>query len=160
MKELTIQIKYRQCGYEELSEDERALADAAKEATKSSYAPYSKFNVGAAVQLSDNTIVTGCNQENAAYPSGLCAERTALFRAGAEHPEKPVTALAIAAFNEGNFLSSPITPCGSCRQVLAETETRYGQPVKVILYGTDYCTVIDGGATDLLPFCFDEEFLK
>lgn len=155
MKELSLSIQYRECSYDEMDESDRSLADSAKAATLSSYAPYSRFNVGAALLLEDGTVVTGCNQENAAYPSGLCAERTALFRAGAEHPDTPVAAIAIAAQTGGKYLESPITPCGACRQVLAETETRYGgKPIKVILYGSEKCYIIDGGAPALLPFCF------
>lgn len=155
MKESRLEIAYRECRYDEMDDTERNLTDKAKAATLSSYAPYSKFNVGAALLLADGTVITGCNQENAAYPSGMCAERTALFRAGAECPDTPVTALAIAAQTGGKYLESPITPCGACRQVLAETEARYGgKPIKVILYGTEKCYIIEGGASALLPFCF------
>ena len=96
------------------------LVNAAKEATKGSWSPYSGFKVGAALLLDDGTVVTGSNQENAAYPSGLCAERTALFAAGHAHPGKSVTALAIAARNDNGYTAQPITPCGACRQVLNE----------------------------------------
>lgn len=159
MEKIIYRINYIRSSYEELSEEERKLTDAAKNATRGSYAPYSKFCVGAAALLADGTVIIGANQENAAYPSGLCAERTALFSAGATHPGTPVTALAIAAYTNGKFLSKPVTPCGSCRQVLAETEARFGTAVKIILYGTDYCLVFDKGSSDLLPFGFDEEYL-
>ena len=107
---------------DELESEDLKLVNAAKEATAGSWSPYSGFRVGAALRLDDGTVVTGSNQENAAYPSGLCAERTALFTAGHAHPGKAVTALAIAARNDKGYTAQPITPCGACRQVLAETE--------------------------------------
>ena len=116
MKELKIEIRIRSCAYEELSEEERRLIDAAKEATARSYAPYSRFHVGAAALLANGIIVSGSNQENAAYPSGTCAERTTLFYANSQYPDQPVKALAIAARNASGFLDSPIPPCGACRQ--------------------------------------------
>ena len=121
MKELKIEIHIRSYAYEELSEEERRLVDAAKEATARSYAPYSRFHVGAAALLANGIIVSGSNQENAAYPSGTCAERTTLFYANSQYPDQPVKALAIAARNASGFLDSPIPPCGACRQVLLET---------------------------------------
>ena len=137
----------------ELSEEDRELVEAAKQATDGSYAPYSKFNVGAAVRLHDGTIVAGANQENAAYPSGLCAERTALFAAGAQYPEKPVVALAIAARKGKRFLPKPISPCGACRQVISGMEERFNVPIRVLLYGTDGVLVSEG-VTPLLPLRF------
>ena len=110
--------------------------------------------------LDDGTIVTGSNQENAAYPSGLCAERTAIFAAGHAYPGKAVTALAIAARNEKGFTAQPITPCGACRQVLAETEQRGGKPIRYILYGTEGTMIIDGGTDVILPFCFGADSMK
>lgn len=154
MDNLEISIPYAKCSYYELDEEMRRLTDAAKKATESSYSPYSGFKVGAAVLLSDSTIVTGCNQENIAYPSGLCAERTALFSAGSAHPDTPVTAIAIAAFHDGEFTGKPVTPCGACRQVLAETQSRYGRQISVLLYGTEYCIFIKDGISALLPFSF------
>ena len=118
MKELKLEIHIRSCAYEELSEEERRLIDAAKEATARSYAPYSRFHVGAAALLADGTVITGSNQENAAYPSGTCAERTTLFYANSQYPDQPVKALAIAARNASGFLDSPPNnatgiPCAS-----------------------------------------------
>ena len=117
MKELKIEIGIRAFRYEELEELDRKLIDAAKEATNRSYAPYSHFSVGAAALLANGTIVTGSNQENAAYPSGTCAERTTLFYANSQYPDQPVMTLAIAARSESGYLESPIPPCGACRQV-------------------------------------------
>ena len=125
MKELTLTIPIRVFSYEELDEADRHLIDTAREATRRSYAPYSRFAVGAALRLIDGTIVSGSNQENAASPSGLCAERTTLFYANSRYPDQAVDTLAIAARNErGEFLSDPISPCGACRQVMVETEKR------------------------------------
>ena len=132
--------------------------EAALKATEQSYAPYSKFHVGAAALLEDGTIVTGSNQENSAYPSGLCAERVTLFHAGHQYPDMPVVALAIAAATNGRQVES-ISPCGACRQVLLETEQRYGKPMKVLLCGTKEVVVAES-AESLLPLCFGAKDLK
>lgn len=143
----------------ELTPQELALLDEARRATYRSYAPYSHFSVGAAVQLADDSIVTGSNQENAAYPSGLCAERTAVFYAGSQYPEQPIRRLCIAARDtNGQFLPRPISPCGACRQVLLEAEQRAGGDIEVVLYGTEGIYIIRS-IKDLLPLCFDESFL-
>lgn len=143
----------------ELNEDDRQLVEAAKRATTNSYAPYSRFRVGAAVRLQDGTIVIGANQENAAFPSGLCAERTALFAANAQHPRQPVVALAIAARKGRRFLAKPIPPCGACRQVISGVEDRFGQPVRILLYGTDGVLVSEG-ISPLLPLRFVNDNMK
>ncbi len=145
--------------YEELPPEYRKLVDIAKQMTEASYCPYSRFAVGAALQLSDGTVVRGCNQENAAYPSGLCAERTAMFAASANHPGKAMKVLAIAAYTDGHFTEQPVSPCGGCRQVMVEFEDRQKEPLTVILYGTDGTYVIDS-AKELMPFCFVSESLK
>ncbi len=142
----------------ELPTPYQQLVEQSKEASKLAYSPYSKFNVGAALLLDNEQIVKGNNQENAAYPSGLCAERVATFYANAEYPNNAVKAIAIAAANSEGFLSVPITPCGSCRQVLLETEERYEQEISIILYGTEKIWVIPN-AKSLLPFSFDKEAL-
>lgn len=160
MKQLTRTLSWSVCNLEELSEQDLKLVNAAKQATSGSWSPYSKFKVGAALLLDDGTIVTGSNQENAAYPSGLCAERTALFSAGHMYPGKTVTALAIAARNDNGYTAQPITPCGACRQVLAETEQRGGRPIRYILYGTQGTMIIDGGTDAILPFCFGADSMK
>ncbi len=155
MKELIHTCRYMLCSYEELCESDRQLIDVAKHATERSYAPYSHFRVGAAVRLSDGTVVTGTNQENAAYPSGLCAERTALFYAGSAYPDKAVEALAIAAYTEERFTESPIAPCGACRQVMLEVEQRYQRPIRLLLYGAEVVCLVEGGVGELLPLAFD-----
>lgn len=156
MEELTLKSTLFVAQLSELSDSERRLIEAAKESTYNSYAPYSHFHVGAAILLKNGTIVPGCNQENAAFPSGLCAERSALFAAGAQYPDQPVMMLAIAVRNsKGEFLEDPASPCGSCRQVIIETETRYKQPIRILLYGTKFTYVMDG-IKELMPLSFTE----
>ena len=159
MKDLTLQIDIKIYDYSELSDADRQLIDSAREATQRSYAPYSHFSVGAAARLADGTVVTGTNQENAAYPSGLCAERTTLFYANSQYPDQAVETLAIAARNESDFLESPIPPCGACRQVLLETEQRFRQPMRILLYSKNDIYVLEG-TKDLLPLSFGSEYLK
>ena len=150
-----IKIAYKE--YETLDELEpgdKELAQAAIEAMQGSYAPYSNFNVGAAVMFEDGEIVKGANQENAAYPSGLCAERTALFYASASRPDKAMKALAIVAGQNGNICESPATPCGACRQVMAQYQTKSGIPMRVILVGSGKIWRFEK-VDDLLPLIFD-----
>ena len=135
MKDLTITSVIKVYEYDELNDTDRALLDDAIEATRRSYAPYSHFSVGAAALLANGVVVTGTNQENAAYPSGLCAERTTLFYANSQYPDQAVVTLAIAARTEKDFIDTPIPPCGACRQVILETEKRYKQPIRILLYG-------------------------
>ena len=146
------------CLLSELNDDLQPLAAAAVKATEQSYAPYSGFHVGAAALLENGMIVTGSNQENAAYPSGLCAERVTLFHAGHQYPDIPVMALAIAAATKGEQVES-ISPCGACRQVLLETEQRYGKPVKVLLCGRKD-VIIAESAESLVPLFFGTNDLK
>ena len=153
MENVKLEINMQFCQMSELSQDEIELIEKAKAATASAYAKYSHFKVGAALRLKNGTIVIGANQENAAFPSGLCAERTAVFAAQANFPEQPIASLAIAASNENGFLTDPITPCGSCRQVLLEIEDRYQQPVKIYLYGLSGVYVINS-IKDLMPLSF------
>ena len=156
MKELELKSVILSCQMDELSAEEQHLVNLAIEATNRSYAPYSNFHVGAAVRLENGEEIIGCNQENAAYPSGLCAERTALFSAGAQYPDVPVEMLAIAARGtDGELLSEPVSPCGSCRQVIIESETRAGHPIRILLYGRKCVYVIDG-IGKLMPLMFSE----
>jgi len=159
MKEIGLHIKIHFYEMEELPKEERELVESAIAATDHAYAKYSIFRVGAAIRLSDGSVMIGANQENAAFPSGLCAERTAIFAAQAQYPEKAITMLAVAARNENGLLKEPVTPCGSCRQVMLEVEDRYQQPMKVLLYGTDGVYVIDS-AKDMVPLSFISENLK
>ena len=150
-----IKIAYKEyASLEELEHKDKELAQAAIDATAQAYAPYSKFNVGAAVLFEDGIIVKGSNQENAAYPSGLCAERTALFYASASRPDKPMTAIAIAASQNGELLETPVTPCGACRQVMAQYQLKSGLPMMVLLIGAHSILKFEK-IDDLLPFIFD-----
>ena len=158
MKDVKIPIHISALTYDELSEADRTLVDEAKQATSRSYAPYSHFSVGAAVRLANGEVVSGTNQENAAYPSGICAERTTLFYANSRYPDQAVKALAIAAHNGTDFVDTPIPPCGACRQVILETEQRFGQPIHILLFGKEVIYVMDG-IGNLLPLSFGTEFL-
>ncbi len=150
-----IKISYMEYdSIEQMNPEDRELAQAAINATKHSYAPYSKFNVGAAVMLDDGEIITGSNQENAAYPSGLCAERTAMFYASANRPDKAMTKIAVAAGQDGKLCDSPATPCGACRQVMAQYQTKGGRNMEIILVGGKKIWKFEK-VDDILPFIFD-----
>ena len=156
MPELELKSTIQVCQVEELTAEEQHLIQLAIEATDRSYAPYSHFSVGAAVRLDNGIEVTGSNQENVAYPSGLCAERTALFYAGAQYPDQPIRMLAIAARGtDGELTDEPTGPCGACRQVIIESETRAGIPIHILLYGRKHVYVIDG-IRPLMPLTFSE----
>ena len=139
----------------ELPEEDRRLMEAAMEATESAYAPYSRFHVGAAVRLADGTVVTGSNQENIAYPSGLCAERVALFSVSAQKPDQAVEMLAVVGYTEGEYCEA--SPCGACRQVMAEYESRYANTITVLCYLSGGRIRRITGVKSLLPFGFDAE---
>lgn len=156
MKDLRLEIQIKECQLDELSDTDRSLVTMAIEATASSYAKYSQFHVGACVMLANGVVIKGCNQENAAFPAGICAERSAIFAAGAQHPDQAVTVLAIAARDtQGELTLEPVSPCGTCRQVMIETETRFGHPIHILLYGQRRVYVIDG-IRNLMPLSFTE----
>lgn len=159
MKEVKILTTLHQMQVSEMSEAQRELVERAKQMVNNSYSPYSHFQVGAAARLSNGQIVCGSNQENAAFPSGLCAERTTLFAANANYPDAAVEALAIACYTKGHFTAEPGAPCGSCRQVMLETEHRYHCDMQVILYGESFCYVVDS-AKELLPLIFVSDNLN
>lgn len=144
----------------ELSEADQNLIVRAREAGRNAYAPYSAFHVGAALMLEDGTIHIGSNQENVAYPSGLCAERVALFHAGALHPELAVITIAVTCSSKQFRVDSPLAPCGACRQVMAETERRYGKPIRVLLAGETGAVYVIASVKDLLPLSFVADELK
>jgi len=154
MKNLNITAKIQIYSQNELQSEEKKLIDCAKDACSRAYAPYSQFQVGAAVLLANGEIISGSNQENVAFPSGLCAERTALFYANSQYPDQAVKSLAVAAFTQGDFIDRPISPCGACRQVILETEIRFQSPVRIYLYGKSEIYVIEG-IKDLLPLAFN-----
>ena len=156
MKDLKLKIQIKECQMDELTQDEQFLIEKAIESTNNSYAKYSHFHVGAALQLENGQVLPGCNQENAAFPAGLCAERSAIFAAGAQYPDVPVKTLAIAARDtNGELTEEPVSPCGTCRQVMIETETRFSQPIRILLYGRRRIYVMDG-IKNLMPLSFTE----
>ena len=156
MEKKSLTIPYEAyASIEELDAADRSLMEAAIEALKGSYAPYSHFNVGAAVRLADGTVVKGANQENAAYPSGLCAERTAMFSASANHPGVPFESLALVCAREGALMPNPGSPCGACRQVMAQYEREAGKPMRILL-GSSGPTLAFDGVESLMPFIFND----
>ena len=159
MKQINLTTKITVYSYEECTEQEKKLVDAAKQATSNAYAPYSHFHVGAALLLENGTIITGNNQENAAYPSGLCAERTAVFYANAQYPDQKIVAMAVAAFYKGKFTEDLISPCGSCRQVLLEVESRYKSPVRILLYKEENEVYVAESMSSLMPLSFTKDAL-
>jgi cytidine deaminase len=140
------------------SEFQKIIIDSKNAATRA-YAPYSQFKVGASVLLSNGEVISGNNQENAAYPSGLCAERVAIFYANSMYPDIPVKAIAVCAYNKNGVLKTPVTPCGSCRQVILETEIRFNSPISIILIGKNTIQLIEN-ATQLLPLHFEKDKLS
>ena len=139
---------------EDFDLETKYLVHKAKDAAIHAYAPYSKFLVGSAVLLSDGTVVTGTNQENAAYPSGMCAERVALYAAASQHPEVVISKIAVVARRKTGKEYIPATSCGPCRQVLLEFETRQNKAIEVIMLAPDHKWVRASSAHSLLPFCF------
>jgi len=156
----TIELKvFEYSNSDELSDQDKNLLQCAREAGKNAYAPYSHFRIGSAVLLENGEIIRGNNQENAAYPSGLCAERVALFYASANYPFVGVKALAISALNIENIRTEIAKPCGACRQVISEYEDLAGTPVRIILDGLNSIYVFEG-IDNLLPMRFKKEDLK
>ncbi len=144
----------------ELCKDDQDLLKQAISASENAYAPYSKYHVGAALRLNDGKIILGNNQENVAYPSGLCAERVAFFHANSNYPGKIVEAVAITAKSEAFVVNRPVTPCGSCRQVMAETENIQQRKIRVIMMGETGSVLIAQSIESLLPLMFQAEELK
>ena len=160
MKEKKFEIVVREYdSIDELDSNDQKLIKAAMEASTRAYAPYSGFKVGAAVLTGSGVTVTGNNRENAAFPSGSCAERTVLNYTGANHPDEKIIAMAICASAAGEFTDDPVPPCGSCRQLISEEEDRTGQPIKIIMYGNGKIQVSDG-VSALLPLKFNKSSLK
>ena len=143
----------------ELPQEVQKLMQEAISARKVAYAPYSKFRVGAAILLENNEVVIGSNQENAAYPSGLCAERTAIFYAGAKYPNVPFKMIAISATSDTNPTLSPIPPCGACRQSIAEYESRQSEPIEIYFMGESGMVYRSESLENLLPLSFDKNVL-
>lgn len=160
MKEISITSSFTiYDNINELSQDVQDLMNQAIEIRKKAYAPYSKFRVGAALLLDNGKVILGSNQENAAYPSGLCAERTAIFYAGSIYPEAKILKMAITAASDTNQTQAPIPPCGSCRQSIAEYEIRQDTPIEIYFMGEIGEVYKSASLKNLLPFMFDKKFL-
>ena len=160
MKEITFTSSFTVFeNQDELPSDIMQLMEMSVEIRKKAYAPYSKFRVGAALLLDNGKIVCGSNQENAAYPSGLCAERVAIFQAGAVYPEAKIMRIAISAASDTNTTSAPIPPCGACRQSIAEYEFRQESPIEIYFMGESGTVCKSDSLKNLLPFSFDKNFL-
>ena len=160
MQEKKIELSFITAHLSELSEQEQQLVSNAKSAFKTAYAPYSGFLVGASVLLENGEIINGSNQENVAYPSGLCAERVALFYAGARYPNIKVKTIAVSVLSKNFEVNDVISPCGACRQVMAEYEDKQEQSIKVILHSPTDEVLIANTVEDLLPFMFKSPLLK
>lgn len=143
-----------------LPEDLKRLLTFAVASRKNAYAPYSNFHVGAAVLLDNGEVVIGNNQENASYPSGLCAERVAIFHAGAKYPNIAIKAVAISAASKAYVVDRPAAPCGNCRQAIAEYEHKQKSPIKIVLQGEKGDILVCNAISDLLPLSFDSTFLS
>ncbi|RDI49518.1 cytidine deaminase [Flavobacterium glaciei] len=160
MKEITITTQFKVFdSVLDLPNDIQELMTQAVEVRKNAYAPYSKFRVGVAILLDNGKIVLGSNQENAAYPSGLCAERVAIFYAGAVYPEAKILKMAITAASDSNQTTAPIPPCGSCRQSIAEYEIKQEIPIEIYFMGEIGAIYKSESLKNLLPFMFDKKFL-
>ncbi|MCB0471479.1 MAG: cytidine deaminase [Flavobacteriaceae bacterium] len=160
MKKLQITASYLLFdNMDELSVEDRSLMEAAIKARKKAYAPYSHFNVGAAVLLDNNKVITGSNQENAAYPSGMCAERVAVFSAGATYPSATILKIAISANSTLREVQQPVAPCGACRQTIAEYEFKQDSPIEMLFMGESGEVIKVQSLKSLLPLGFDKSFL-
>jgi cytidine deaminase len=145
---------------QELNEEDRKLMEQARKSVMSAYAPYSRFSVGAAVLLETGQIMLGNNQENASYPIGLCAERVAVFGAAANYPGVKIKAIAITAMSKQFLIDKPITPCGACRQAIAEYEHRYSNPIRLIMTGETGKVLVADSIKHFLPYQFNGDDLK
>jgi len=145
---------------EDLPKEDLELLKLAKKAVKSAYAPYSQFFVGAAILLENGKISIGNNQENAAYPSGLCAERVAIFHASAKYPNIPIKKIAVSVASKTQIINEPVSPCGGCRQVISEYEMKYESPISIIMSGETGKIYVSDSIENLLPIMFNKKHLK
>lgn len=160
MKELKIESKF--IVYDSLKETSKGVQDLMLKAIQvrdNAYAPYSKFNVGAALLLENGVVITGSNQENASYPSGLCAERTAIYYAGAQYPDIKILEIAISATSKNTPTKDPIPPCGACRQAISEYEVKQNTPISIYFMGESGKVVKSNSLANLLPWVFDKSVL-
>ena len=156
MKNQVLEINFKEFeSVDEMEQTDRELVSEAIKAQKSSYAPYSGFNVGSALRLANGMIVKGSNQENVATPSGICAERSAMFAAGSSYPDEAILSIAIAGGPNYTLESDPVSPCGACRQVMAEYQSKGGKPISVIMIGRSKIWKFEK-VSDILPMIFDK----
>lgn len=161
MKKTQVQSEFFEFDSEdELNAEDKKLVEAARQGANNAYAPYSHFYVGTAVLLENGKTITGNNQENASYPIGLCAERVAVFAAGANFPGIKIKAIAITALSKQFHIDQPVAPCGACRQAIAEYEHRYKQPIRLIMVGESGKVLVADGIKNFLPFMFNGDDLK
>ena len=160
MQEKKIELNFISAHFSELDTQEQELINNAKSVFQTAYAPYSGFIVGASILLENGKIINGSNQENVAYPSGLCAERVAIFYVGAKFPDIKIKTIAVSVLSKSFEVKDVISPCGACRQVMAEYEDKQGEPIKVILHSPTDQVLIANKVEDLLPFMFKGEELK
>lgn len=160
MSEFSITIKGLTLQKEQLSPFDAELLKKAEAASENAYAPYSQFFVGAALRLSNGEVVIGTNQENVAYPSGLCAERVALFSAATNHPNEPIESMAVTVRTTRSEFKDPLSPCGNCRQVIMEYQNKQKKPIRLILGSQSNKVWVFEDSSVLLPFGFEAEYLK
>lgn len=161
MKKRELKITYAEFENDtELKASDKELLNKARIAADKAYAPYSNFYVGAALLLKNGTIITGNNQENVAYPSGLCAERVAIYAAGASYPDEAIDTIAVTCKSKTFEVNEPLSPCGACRQAIAEYETRHKSKIRILLAGERGKIMMVESISDLLPFMFKAEELK
>ena len=160
MKELKLESVFHVYDtIEELPNEIKGLMSKAIESRKLAYAPYSKFKVGAAILLENNEIIVGNNQENVSYPSGLCAERTAIYYAGSKYPDSRILRMAISAASNTQLTFQPIPPCGACRQAIAEYEVKQQTPIEICFMGEVGNVICSHSLSNLLPLLFDKSVL-
>lgn len=160
MSEKEIITKYIKTDFNLLTNSDKTLVLKAKNMLKSAYAPYSGFFVGAAVHLENGEIITGNNQENVAYPSGMCAERVAIFYAKSKFPNTKINSIAVSAISKNFQIENVVSPCGSCRQVISEYEVKQNENIRILLHQSDDSVIIIKSISDLLPLMFISEKLK
>lgn len=161
MKKIQINLEFQEFeSVKELSSEDQTLMEASIKSLANAYAPYSKFKVGVALRMQDGKIVSGNNQENAAYPSGLCAERVAIFYAMSQFPDGKISTIAISASNESGNFNSMVSPCGACRQAISEYEINQGEPIKIMMQGEDGKIYVSKSIEMLLPFMFNKSHLE
>lgn len=160
MKEIKIETTLEVFdGLEDLPTNIQQIMEEAIKARETAYSPYSKFNVGAAILLDNGEVISGSNQENASYPSGLCAERTAIFYAGAKYPNAKMLKMALTASSQNNITSNPIPPCGACRQSIAEYEIKQKLPIEIYFMGVEGKVIKSKSLANLLPLVFENSVL-